>query len=244
MSTEKPLFLSVVIPAYNEAGRISGTLHYIAKFLRTQHYLYEIMVVSDGSTDDTAELVTSLHIPHCRLLSYPYNRGKGFAVNYGMTKAKGQYRLFCDADNATSFEQVQILLELAKAKQTDVVIGSRHLNESTIMVQQSFTRRLAASLGNWLIQALLLPGIADTQCGFKLFSAKVAEDVFARQTIWGWGFDIEILYIAKLRGYSIKELQVHWMNKAGSRIQSPLVYVDTLFELLRIKLKSMLGRYR
>ncbi len=236
--------ISIIIPAYNEAGRIKQTLIEINRTLSVVDYSSEVLVIDDGSTDNTRGVVRQVKSDRIKLIGYPHNRGKGFAVNYGVMHAKGQFILFCDADNATPFEQIELLMNQMRDKVCDVAIASRHLKQSRISENQSAHRRLAAKFGNWLIQLLLLPGIADTQCGFKIFTRHAAKIIFTRQTIWGWGFDIELLYIARLHQLKIAEVPVRWINMSGSKLQSPLVFLQTLGELFRIKLKSVRGVYR
>ena len=242
MTKDEPLLLSVVVPAYNEEGRISQTLRAIDQFFSVKGFDYEIIVVDDGSRDQTPAVVTSLKIDRLRLVNYGQNRGKGFAVNYGVKQAEGAWILFTDADNSTAIEQFDQLFQAASEYR--VIIGSRYLPASHITVRQGIPRIILGRLGNLLVQALILPGIKDSQCGFKLFEASQAKEIFRLQTIWRWGFDMEILRIAKERGLKIKELPIIWRNDDQSKIQSSRVFISTLGELFRIKLNSLLGRYR
>jgi len=238
------IYLSVVIPAYNEQLRLKSTLETIFLFLKKQKYTWEVIVVDDGSLDRTQAVVKEVMKTQkqLRLVSYHANRGKGYAVNFGMSKAVGELTLFCDADDATPFEQVDKLL--AHINNYPVVIGSRHIKGSNIILKQTFLRRLAARLGNFLIQLLLLPGISDTQCGFKLFRSSNAKELISRQTIWGWGFDMELLYIARKLGDKIKQVPIDWYDREGSKIQSPEVFLATLSELIRIRYRAIIGLYR
>ncbi len=233
--------ISVVIPAYNEAKRLPKTLKIISEFFDSHDYKYEIIVVDDGSTDSTIDKARQLKVKNLRILSYKINRGKGYAVNYGVSRAGGEHIIFADADNSTPFEQIEKLL---KYDDYEVVIGSRYLKDSDIKIKQSLARRVAARFGNMLIRLILLPRIKDTQCGFKMFQKKAAREIFPRQTIWRWGFDIEVLYIAKKLKYKIKEVPIEWFNDAGSKVQSPLVFLSTFSELFRIKLNSLQKKYR
>ena len=231
MSNENP-YLSVVIPAYNEEKRILKTLTYIYKYLSVQKYTWEIIVVDDGCKDDTANIVKESHLQNINLVNYGSNRGKGYAVHFGVSRARGQYILFCDADNATPFEQIEGLLKYAENYQ--VVIGSRYLKESKIEIKQPLNRIIGARLGNILIQLLILPGIVDTQCGFKLFKAECAHQIFAKQTIWRWAFDMEILALARKLGYKIKQVPVRWQDQVGSKVEGA-AFRKTLGELLKIR---------
>lgn len=226
------IFLSVIIPAYNEEKRILKSLQNINQFLLAQKYSSEIIIVDDGSKDKTVTLVNDSKIPNVRVIGYGSNKGKGYAVNYGVSHALGRYILFCDADNATPFEQITELLKYAE--KFPVVIGSRYLAGSKIEIKQPLNRIIGARLGNLLIQLLILPGIVDTQCGFKLFEAKCAHQIFGMQTTWRWAFDMEILVLARQLGFKIKQVPVRWIDQAGSTVQGA-AFRKTLIELLNIR---------
>jgi dolichyl-phosphate beta-glucosyltransferase len=234
--------VSVVIPAYNEESRITSTLQAVSSFLSKQNFEYEVLVVDDGSRDKTIVTVEGLALPNVRVVTYGRNRGKGFAVNYGMKQATGDWILMTDADNSTPIEELTKLLAVTDT--SEVVIGSRYIRESHITLRQGVPRIVMSRLGNLLVQLLILPGIRDTQCGFKLLSAKAARDILPLQTIWGWGFDMELLRIAKEQGYKIKEVGVTWQNDDQSRIQSSSVFTKTLRELFAIRQNSWRGQYR
>lgn len=235
-------YLSIIIPSYNEEKRLPSTLRKISDYLQSQSYDYEILVIDDGSSDNTSSVTKKSNIPGLSVYRYEQNRGKGFAVNYGVDKAKGKYILMCDADNATPFAQIETFLPNVHDYQ--VIIGSRYFENSRANKDRSAVRVFVAKLGNLLTQLILLPGIADTQCGFKLFEGNAAHRIFAHQSIWGWAFDMEILFIAKRMGYKIKVIPVEWNNASGSKIQSPLVFLSTFGELLKIKFRSMIKNYR
>lgn len=240
-NNQKP-FVSVIVPAYNEAARIGQTLKAIDLFFQEKDFEYEIIVVDDGSSDQTKSVVEELKINKLALVSYGQNRGKGFAVHYGVWQARGEWILFTDADNSTPIEQFDRLM--AESANYKVIIGSRYLKESTITVHQDWLRRLVSRAGNLLIQLLILPGIADSQCGFKLFAASEVKAIFSLQTIWRWGFDMEILRIAKEQGLKIKEVPIIWRNDDQSKMQSRRVFFEMLGELFRIFGNSIRGRYR
>lgn len=233
--SKKP-FLSVIIPAYNEAERIPLTLIDIDKHLSESKYPYEIIVVDDGSRDDTAGVVERFikMIPNLRLAGYGENRGKGGAVRFGMLEADGRYRLLMDADNSTSVNHFDKMIPYFE-EDYDVVICSRAHKESKLTPPQGFLRQVLGKVGNLIIQMLVLPGIWDTQCGFKAFSEKAAVEVFPLQRITGWGFDIEILGLAKRLGYKIKQIPVVWVNDTASHVGAS-AYIKTLIETLRIRI--------
>lgn len=233
--------ISIIVPAYNEENRIAPTLQIINTFFASQNYSYEIIVVDDGSKDQTTTVVNNLKLPHTQVISYGGNRGKGYAINFGVKASSGDWILMTDADNSTPIEQFSKLF--TQTDQFEVIIGSRYMSGSTVTVKQSTPRIVMSRLGNLLVQLLVLPGLFDTQCGFKLFSASAARAIFPLQTIWGWGFDIEILRIAKEQGYKIKQVPITWRNDDQSRIQSANVFTKTLKELVAIRRNSWQGRY-
>lgn len=238
----KSVELTIVVPAYNEARRIGKTLKATSNFMRKTGLDHEILVIDDGSSDKTQVVVEGLDLPNIKVLSYGQNRGKGYAVHYGVEHAAGAWILFIDADNSTPIQEFEKLWPARQ--QYRVIIGSRYIRGSNIAVRQGVPRIIMSRLGNILMQVLILWGVNDSQCGFKLFEAKAAEKIFSRQTIWRWGFDMEILRIARELGYKIKEVPVRWLNDDQSRLQSRAVFLTTLGELLAIKKNSILGRYR
>lgn len=238
------IYLSVVIPAYNEENRIIPTIKSVDSYLTRQKYPYEIIVVNDGSTDRTVEVVQKFQktVKNLKLNINPINHGKGFAVRDGVGMAEGNHILFMDADNATHIEEVGEFWPYFK-KGFDVVIGSRHIKGSKIVVEQPWYRKLLGRAANLLIQIVILHGIKDTQCGFKAFTRKAAREIFAVQEIAGWGFDMEILVIARKWGYKIKEMPVSWYNIGESRLRPIKAALRTLKDLFRIKWNSITGKY-
>jgi glycosyltransferase involved in cell wall biosynthesis len=236
--------LSVVIPAYNEEKRILPTLKDVVSYLAKQDYNYEILVVNDGSTDKTAQTVKAFiaHYPKVRLIDNSKNQGKGAVVKQGMLEAKGQWRLFMDADNSTKISDIGNLWFFID--DAEVIIGSRYIAGSHITEKQSFLRRLISRAGNILSQIILLWGIKDTQCGFKLFSARAAERIFPKQTLARWSFDLEILAIAKKLGYKIKEVPVVWENAEGSKLKGGFkIAWRTFRDLIKIKCNLITHKY-
>jgi dolichyl-phosphate beta-glucosyltransferase len=207
--------LSVVIPAYNEAERLPPTLRRVAEALSGREC--EIVVADDGSTDGTAEAALALGLPGLRVLRADRNRGKGDAVRRGMLGAVGDRRLMTDADLSTPIADLA-RLEAALDAGADVAIGSRAVADSRVEVHQPFYREAMGRLFNACVRGLLLPGLHDTQCGFKLFTAAAAERAFARSVLDGFGFDVEVLYAARRAGLRIAEVGVTWRNDAATRV--------------------------
>lgn len=236
-------YLSIVIPAYNEEKRISETLLAIDHYLSQQSYSSEILVVDDGSKDKTAQIVKNFTnlIKNLRLIDNQKNHGKGWVVKQGMLEAKGEYRIYIDADNAISLDQIESFWPYLK-QGYDVIIGSIAVKGAEIKEGAAWYRRLLGKWSKYLIRLLAIWEIHDSQRAFKLFPAEVAENIFPRQTIERWGFDIEILVIAKKLGYRIKELPVTWINPSGSKV-SLKSYWRTFKELLKIKWNLISGKY-
>lgn len=237
--------LSVIIPAYNEEKRLPPTLRDIDKYLKRQTYNYEIIVVSDGSTDKTVEIVKSLmpEIRNLKILDFKENHGKGFGVREGMLKAEGQYRLFTDADNSTTIDQIEKMWPWLE-KGYDVVIGSRDIKGAVLDPPQPWWRRLLGFVFRLLTQIICGTwGILDSQCGFKLFTSRVAEEIFPQCEINRFAFDPEVLVLAKKAGYKIKEVPVHWRNDPQSKVKFKWM-VNMLFELFRIRWNLITGKYK
>jgi dolichyl-phosphate beta-glucosyltransferase len=212
--------ISIVIPAFNEANRLMGSLDRIADYMDAQHPDYEIVVVDDGSVDTTASLVRDrmARYPRLRLESYGTNRGKGYAIRYGVQRAHGDAILFSDADLSTPIEELDKLLPLLAAG-ADIVIGTRADPRSDVRVRQPFYRDRAGKLFNWLVRTLLLPALNDTQCGFKIFRRATVMPIIADLYVDRFAFDVEILYLADQRGLRISEVPVTWINSPDSRVR-------------------------
>jgi dolichyl-phosphate beta-glucosyltransferase len=236
-------YLSIIIPAYNEAVRLPDTLALVRDWIERQSFSVEVLVVDDGSTDATAEIVQefSHRFPAVRLLSNTKNQGKGSVVQQGMLEAQGEWRLFMDADASTPINQIQRLLKETPKHQ--VIIGSRYLDPASIKIKQPLKRRILSRAVNFLIQLVFLPGIKDTQCGFKLFSAVATTDIFPRQHVKGWLFDVEILTIARQLGYAIREVPVDWYDAKNSKLRTMRTLWRTIRELTAIYHKVRSGAY-
>lgn len=238
------MHLSIIIPAYNEERRLPETLLEIDQYLNSQAYDYEIIVVSDGSKDKTAETVRSLipKVKNLRLIDNKENHGKGYVVRQGMLEANGDYRLFTDADNSTSINQIEKMWPEFQAGY-DIVIGSRDIKGAVLAVPQPWWRRTLGDIFNLIVQITAgLYGICDTQCGFKCFTKKAVEDIFPRCKINRWAFDVEILVIAKKLRYKIKEIPVVWINEPNSKVKLKGM-IRMLFEVFQIRLNSLKGMY-
>ena len=240
------IYLSVIIPAYNEEERVKDTIMDIVRYLSKQDYSFEIVVVNDGSKDNTASVLKELEstIYNLKFIDNNKNQGKGAVVKQGMLAAEGQYRLYADADNAISINHIEKFWPYVK-QGYNVVIGSIELPGSVQKERyigfSKFYRNILGKLSKYLIRALTIWDIHDTQRAFKLFTAEAAEKIFPKQTIMRWGFDIEILVIAKKLGYNIKELPVTWINPPGK--VNFMAYLKTLKELFQIKFNQLRGKY-
>ncbi|GMV38398.1 MAG: hypothetical protein AMXMBFR64_01140 [Myxococcales bacterium] len=228
--------LTVVIPAYNEAERIGPTLDRIIAWLAENIRDYEILVVDDGSTDSTTDVVARRmqHTHQVRIVRNPGNRGKGWSVRRGMLDGEGDHLLMTDADLSTPMEELHHLAPHISTH--DVVIGSRATQGARILRHQPIYREWMGKVFNRMVQAIVLPGIVDTQCGFKLFRREVARDVFARVTTPGFGFDVEALYVARRLGYTIAEVPVVWIDDPATRVNAIRDSARMAADLVRIRM--------
>ena len=225
-------YLSFIIPAYNEEARLEQSLRRAIDYFGAQPYTTELIVVDDGSRDNTVAVAQSF--PSVAVLQQPQNRGKGAAVRRGMLESAGTYRIFSDADFSTPVaETAKVLARLEQG--ADVCIGSRALDETFIKVHQPWYRERMGKLFNFFVQALLFEGIKDTQCGFKGFRAHAAEAIFGRTKIDGFGFDVEVLYLAKLLRMKIEQVAVEWYNDERTTVNPLTDATRMFFELLSIK---------
>jgi dolichyl-phosphate beta-glucosyltransferase len=238
-------WLSVVIPAYNEEKRLPGTLRDVLQYLAGREYASEVVIVDDGSKDATAQVVLNWSNPPVplRLAQHPdgRNHGKGAAVRLGILQARGSRRLFMDADNSTTCDHVASFLPYLE-QGYDLVIGSRDMETSVIPVRQPWYKMIAGDAGNLFIRAVAVPGIRDTQAGFKLLTAHAVADIFPRLTLDRWGFDVEILAVARHLGYCIKELPITWRNDPESKVRLAS-YFDVLAEVWTVHRNLRSGLY-
>jgi len=246
MSGTNP-YLSVIIPCYNEGKAIERNIVEIDKYLRGEKITYEILMIVDGSPDGTGDIVRSYQpeVKNLHIIENPENRGKGYAVRQGLLKATGELRLFLDADGSTSITHLETFLpEFAKGY--DVVIGSRHLKGAHIQVHQPRFREIMGEMGNWLIRLVLgLWGYWDTQCGFKMLTAQAAEELASRMVVDRFGFDFELIALAKRAGFATKQMPVRWVNGAESSVTltGPNGFIQVLLDLFKTKWRLMTGQY-
>jgi len=234
--------LSVVVPAYNEEERLPRTLDRLKEYYDAQPYDYDVAVVSDGSKDRTADIAHEFARANgrFRLISYPDNQGKGYAVRKGMLEATGDLILFCDADLATPQEETEKLLERMN-QGADVAIGSRPLQASNLEVRQPWYREMLGRSFNLAVQTIGIRGIDDTQCGFKMFTAAANKDIFSRCKLNGFGFDFEALMVARDLGYRIDEVPIRWRHQEGSKVVLMRDGPRMLRDLLKLR---MMGKTR
>lgn len=245
--TSTDIYLSVIVPAYNEAERISKTLARLHQYLNDSSFTYEILVVLDGPTDNTRNVLScaSETVRNLKILDRSVNRGKGFTVKEGMLKACGRIRLFTDADNSTDiahFEKMKPLFDQG----CDLVIATRDSRddpEARQSVPQAWYKRCIGHMGNLVIQFLAVRGIWDTQCGFKAFRADAAERIFSQAAVRGWGFDIEVLALAQAFHYKIGIIPAHWVNDDRSHVRM-FDYLRVLGDTVRVRTKFFLGEYK
>jgi dolichyl-phosphate beta-glucosyltransferase len=234
--------LSIVVPAYNEEKRIRKSLDKIFDFLDSKQISYEVIVVDDGSKDKTVEIINSLKNSKLRLLRNKKNSGKGQTVKNGMLEAKGNVVVFTDADLSTPIEEVDKALDWLE-KGYDIIIGSRGLKNSDIKIKQPLYRRMMGRIFNIITQILSVRGIKDTQCGFKCFKKETVKKIFQKQTLTGFSFDVEILFLAQKYKYKIKEMPVQWLNDAESKV-SPIKDSLRMFrDIFKIQINNMSGKY-
>lgn len=249
MGIETPLydaqqpFVSIVIPAYNEEARLPQSLKLIAAFADAQPYPVEVVVVDNNSTDRTHALVETFAAgtPYVRAL-FEATQGKGAAVRTGMLAARGEYRFICDADLSMPIEEIVRFLP-PQLVGFDVAIGSREA-PGAVRYDEPWHRHLMGRVFNTIVRLFAVHGFQDTQAGFKMFRAAVAEDIFPLQTLPGWSFDVEVLFIAQQRGYRIVEVPIHWYYKSNTRIQPLRDSIDMFTDVLRIRWNALRGRYR
>jgi dolichyl-phosphate beta-glucosyltransferase len=235
--------ISIIIPAYNEAHRIGHTLNILKVYGENNPHIKEIIVVNDGSTDDTETVVTSYKniFPLLRFVSYEVNQGKGYAILEGMKIARAEYVLFTDADLSAPIEALELLLKETVGH--DVVIGSRKVSGHTTQYEQPFSRRILSTLGMWVRSFFLVKSIKDTQCGFKLYAQRVLPYLIKKSTIRGFSFDMEFLVIAQENNFSITEVGIPWDHHGFGNFHPVRSIIPMLRDMFRIKRQQLSGLY-
>ncbi len=236
-------FLSIIIPAYNEASRLPASLTRILDYLAGQPYTAEVIVVENGSTDATADIVRAMlpDAPRLKLIQ-ARTRGKGNAVREGMLAAEGDWLFMADADLSMPITELDRFFPGGVRPDYDIAIASREA-PGAVRYDEPPMRHLMGRVFNGLVKLLAVPGFQDTQCGFKCFRREVARDVFAHQTLSGWGFDVEVLYIARKRGYRIVEVPIDWYYQTDSRVRPVQDTLRMVRELLTVRINDLRGAY-
>ncbi len=238
-----PPLLSIIIPAFNEENRLPTTLVQVNDFIQTQPYESEILIVENGSKDHTFQIARdfSEQNPHFRVI-HEERRGKGLAVKRGMLESRGEFRFMCDADLSMPVSEIPRFLP-PLLNDIDVAIASREAVGSR-RIHEPFYRHLGGRMINFMIRILALPGLQDTQCGFKCFRRQAAEDLFSHLTLTGWAFDVEVLYIARRRGYRMAEIPIPWYFDPESKLSLARDTLRMGLDLLTIRKNDWQGRYK
>jgi len=239
--------LSIIIPAYNEASVIGETLAEVSEYLEGRGLDYEIILVSDGSTDNTEKIAMSARAKNSRIqvLTNESNMGKGFSVKRGCLAARGKVIAFTDSDLSYPISEVEKPLKMIQSKAADVAIGSRTVIGARIVVHTSALRKVMSMVFNLFVRLIAIKGIGDTQCGFKAFSHTAVKDIFSLQTMRGFSFDVELIYIAKKLGFRVREFPIIWAKSAESSSVNPVSDSFTMFlDIIKIRLLDMKGAYK
>lgn len=234
--------MSIIIPAYNEETRLPQTLPRVIEFAKAQEYKVEVLVVDDGSTDKTADIVKEFSAEHrCIRLVQPGRGGKGHAVKVGMLQSSGEYAFLCDADLAMPITELPKFLP-PQRNGYQIAIGSRE-GEGAVRYDEPGYRHLMGRVFNGLVKIMAVPGFEDTQCGFKCFHRSVVQDLFSHQTIDGFGFDVEVLYIALRRNYKIIEVPIHWHYQSESKVHPIKDTIRMVRDMLLVRKNARQGVY-
>lgn len=235
-------FLSVVIPAYNEAARIGGSLEKIRSYLKSKPFAVEVILVDDGSTDSTLEAVG--RFPEVRVLRNDRNRGKGYTVRHGVLEARGRFILFTDADLSSPIEEADKLLAALEASQADAAVGSRALQRELIGIRQPWFREFGGRFFNLLVRLLTGLKLHDTQCGFKLFRRDTTRRAFELQRVEGFGFDPELLFLIERQGGKLVEVPVRWNDNPATKVRFLRDSTRMFLDLVRLRGRALRGEYR
>ena len=239
---EQPSYLSIIVPAYNESERIVPTIGAVASQVCDLGIPWELIIADDGSTDDTVSIAEGLNLVNMRVLRAPQNGGKGSAVRRGMAAARGEYILFADADNSTPIEEIVALKAKVEDEGYDIVVGSRAAAGAE-EANRSIVRRVMSGGLRMIVQNVLRIGVLDTQCGFKLYSREAADKLILAQTIMGFSFDLEHLYLARKYDLRVAEVPVQWIDAPGSKVDTRKEIQRFLKDLLKIKINDWRGIY-
>ncbi len=236
--------LSVILPAYNEGNKIEQNTKLLKKELDSLNINYEIIIVNDGSVDDTLARAQKCESTNIRVLSYTPNRGKGYAVKYGMFHTTGQYRLFMDVDLSTSLDSIEKFWKLMCQNNYDMIIGNRKMDPLLQKVRQPLYRRVLGTGFTWLSSLMIGRRFTDFTCGFKMFTQNAVEVIFKRQKINNWAFDTELIYIALLHRLKIHEVPVEWAHHPGSKVRVRRDMLTSLYGLIKIRANQIRGLYQ
>jgi dolichyl-phosphate beta-glucosyltransferase len=234
--------LSLIIPAYNEEKIIKDTLEHVIEYLSEKKYEWEVIVVDDGSHDQTAKIANKFNKKKVDLVRYDINRGKGRALKEGIKKAKGDFIIFSDADLSVDISKIDEML--CALRNSDVVIGSRRIRGAKIVVHQPMLRELMGRGYTFLTKLVTGVSLADFTCGFKGFRKKAAKDIFSKTLINRWAYDSEILFLAKKFKYKLKEIPVEWRNREDTRVVLRNVVLESLKDLIAIRVNDLSGKYK
>jgi glycosyltransferase involved in cell wall biosynthesis len=235
-------FLSIVVPAYNEAGRIRDTLERLCGFKESKPYSIELVVVDDGCTDQTGEIVSQF--PGIRLVRNDRNRGKGFTVRHGVLEARGKFVLFTDADLSAPIEEVDKLLSAIKSSGADAAVGSRALQRELIGIHQPWFRDMAGRFFNLLVRLFTGLRLHDTQCGFKLFKRSSTRRAFERMRVEGFGFDPELLFLIERGGGRVVEVPVRWNDNPATKVRFLRDCARMFLDLIAVRWRNFTGKYQ
>ena len=235
------IFLSIIIPAHNEGNRLPDTLEQVFRFLDGQSFESEVLVVENGSTDKTFEVARQFAEQHANCRVIQSEKGKGAAVRRGMLEARGAYRFMCDADLSMPVKEIEKFIP-PQLEDFDIAIASREAKGAVRYNEPSY-RHLGGRGINYIIQLLILPGLNDTQCGFKCLRAEAAEELFKRQTLNGWSFDIELLYLARWRRYRLREIPIDWYYHPDTKVSAVRDALRMIGDIFRIHANALRGTY-
>ncbi len=240
MTAQSP-FLSIIVPIYNESERIHN-LSTLSAFFQDHSFTSELVIVDDGSTDETLKRIEGLSLaPNAKLISYNQNRGKGYAIKTGMLAATGDVRLFTDVDLSTPLREFNKFLP--HIDKNHIVMGSRKIEGAQVLQHQAKVRETLGKGFTFISNLILHLTVSDFTCGFKCFSKRSAEQIFQKLTIDRWGFDAEILYIAKKKTFSVKEIPVVWINDPHTKVKFPHDLIRSFLDLIQIRLNDLRGLY-